>query len=70
MTGQQGGWIYFSRIGFDSYLTQALVVREEYFGCNSNGDCSYGRGSLLFLEKLNDKWVIKRELEWWLTEDA
>ena len=70
MIGQQGYWISFSRIGFDSYLTQAIVAREQYSGCNSNGYCSYSFGELFFLQNVDDKWIIKDRLNWWLAEEG
>jgi hypothetical protein len=60
----------FSRIGFDPYLTQALVVREHYLGCDNEGNCPYGIGGLVLLKNILGKWVIQGEFGQWIAEDA
>jgi hypothetical protein len=60
----------FSRIGFDPYLTQALVVREHYLGCDADGNCPYGTGDLIFLKKILGTWVVQGEFGQWIAEDA
>lgn len=60
----------FSRIGFDQYLTQALVVREHYLGCDMDGNCPYGMGGLVFLKNILGQWVIQGEFGQWIAEDA
>ena len=65
---QQGWWVSLSRIGFNSQLTQALVVRDRNMGCDSKGVCCYGEGSILFLQKKDNRWIIEDELTTWIGE--
>ena len=64
--------ISFSRIGFDSFLTQALVLVED---CRGEGcfdgtrDSIYSMGNLIFLQKIGDLWMIQNEQEAWLIEE-
>src|SRR5688572_22143701 len=54
----------FSRIGFNSSLTQALVLVGDCRGdgCfSSEGEFIYGRGFFSLLEKVNSKWIIQDE---------
>ena len=51
-----------SRIGFDPYLTQALVYREVHRGCESNGVCCFSQETLFFLKKADNRWMIDEKL--------
>lgn len=57
-------WISFSRAGFNSSLTQALVLKEEHLDCH-DGNCSYGTGYLFFLQKLDNEWIVKDQFMYW-----
>lgn len=72
VTSSRNWWFSFSRIGFDSSLTQALVVKEKHIGCESDGFCYRVEGWLLFLQKVNDTWIVKDEPIYWeqLTKDG
>ena len=64
-------WVSFSRIGFNSSLTQALVLVEDCRGdlCfDGSGDFMYRQGYYVFLQKENGEWIIKDQLEAWLIE--
>jgi len=64
-TGEsQTWWISFSRVGFDSSLTEALVLIEEHLDCHE-GNCSYGTGNLVFLQKIDNKWGIQDRFMYW-----
>ena len=63
--------ISFSRIGFNSSFTQALVLVGDCRGdgCFSDeGEFIYGRGYFSLLEKVNGKWIIQDEAFAWITE--
>ncbi len=66
--GQQDMLVSLSRIGFNSQLTQSLVVKKSGMGCDNKGDCCYSEGSVLFLQKIHDQWIIKDELMNWIEE--
>ena len=64
-------WVALSRIGFDSSLTQALVLVEDCMGesCyESKNAFMYSQGICMFLEKENEEWKIKYQERVWLTE--
>lgn len=53
------GFVYVSRVGFNSAMNQALV----YIGHSCGGLC--GTGNYVLLEKTADRWrVVKREMVW------
>lgn len=58
---QSSGLISFSNIGFNQERTQALV----YVGINCGWLC--GDGSFKFLQKTNGKWIIKDNVELWVS---
>jgi hypothetical protein len=62
----------FSRIGFDSSLTQALVLVGDCRGdgCfSSDGEVTYrSRGTVLLFQKVNSIWIVQNEAQSWLTE--
>lgn len=58
---QSSGLISFSNIGFNRERTQALV----YVGINCGWLC--GDGSFKFLQKINGKWIIKDNVELWVS---
>lgn len=60
----------FSRIGFDPYFTEAVVVREHYLGCDADGNCPYGTGAVMLLKNILGTWVIQGDFGQWLMEDA
>jgi hypothetical protein len=66
----QGWRLSFSRIGFDPYFTEALVVREHYLGCDADGNCHYGTGAVMLLKNILGTWVIQGDFGQWLMEDA
>jgi len=57
-------WKSFSRIGFNSSATQALII-VEYFAACENGGCEYGTGNFVLFKKVNDKWTIEEYLQIW-----
>ena len=63
--------ISLSRIAFDPFLTQALVLVED---CRGEGcfdsaiNSMYSIGSFIFLLKVNDKWIIQKEKDAYLIE--
>jgi hypothetical protein len=61
-------WVTLSRIGFNSRLTQALVIKERHMGCDNNGVCCYGEGSILFLRKVSGNWIVVDEFIDWMGE--
>jgi hypothetical protein len=70
---QKAYWwrLSFSRIGFNSSLSQALVLVGDCRGdgCfSSQGEFIYGRGFFSLLEKVDGKWVIQDEAFAWITE--
>ena len=61
---EQTWWISFSRAGFNSSLTEALVLVEEHFDCRE-GNCSYGTGTFVFLQKADSGWIIRDRFMYW-----
>jgi len=64
-------WVSFSRIGFDSSLTQALVLVVDCRGesCYQSTKFSmYNIGAYMFLEKEKENWKIKKRQGAWLIE--
>jgi len=64
-------WVSFSRIGFNSSLTQAFVLVGDCRGkaCyDSNGVFMYSQGFYELLEKENGKWIIKDQQDAWFIE--
>ena len=64
-------WISFSRIGFNSSLTQALVLIGDCRGesCFGNSNVSmYSQGYYVFLEKEKEEWTIRNQQRNWLIE--
>lgn len=57
-------WISFSRAGFNSSLTQALISYEDHLECTNEG-CPYGTGNLIFLQKVFGKWIIQDRYIYW-----
>ena len=51
----------FSRVGFNTNRTQALV----YFTSWCNPLC--GRGDFIFLQKVDGKWTVEREIGLWVS---
>jgi hypothetical protein len=60
----QTWWIAFSRVGFSSSLTEAVVLIEEHLDC-LEGNCSYGTGNFVFLKKIDNKWTIQDRFMYW-----
>lgn len=60
----QTWWISFSRAGFNSSLTEAVVLIEEHLDCRE-GSCSYGTGNLVYLRKVDNKWMIQDQFMFW-----
>jgi hypothetical protein len=68
---QKYWWVSFSRIGFNSSLTQALVLVGDCRGeaCyDSNGIFMYSMGDYVFLEKKNGAWTIQDSQRVWFIE--
>jgi len=68
---QYGQQISFSRIAFDPFLTQALVLVEDCRGdgCfDSSINSMYSIGTYIFLQKWNDEWIIQQEEPSYLIE--
>jgi hypothetical protein len=64
-------WVSFSRIGFNSSLTQALVLVGDCRGeaCyDSAGIYMYSMGDYVFLQKKNREWTIQGRQRVWFTE--
>ena len=64
-------WVSLSRIGFDSSLTQALLLVGDCMGesCFGNSNVSmYSQGYYMFLKKENEKWIIQNQQRNWLIE--
>lgn len=64
-------WVSFSRIGFNSSLTQALVLVGDCRGeaCyDSAGVFMYSQGFYIMLEKENGEWIIKDQRDAWFIE--
>lgn len=64
-------WVSFSRIGFNSSLTQALVLVGDCRGelCyNDAGVFMYSQGFYVFLQKKYGKWIIKDRQDAWFIE--
>jgi len=65
---QLGWWVSYSRIGFNSSLTQALVLVGDCRGtsCYYSANVSmYSTGVYWLLEKKDEKWTIKDgQMDW------
>ena len=64
--------ISFSRIGFNSSLTQALVIVEDCHGdgCSNGSGDIYSIGDFLLFRKYNGEWVVEYRFNAWITELA
>lgn len=61
---EQTWWISLSRVGFDSSLAEAVVLIEEHLDCHE-GNCSYGTGNLVYLQKIDNAWIIQDQFMYW-----
>ncbi len=64
-------WVSFSRIGFNSSLTQALVLVGDCRGASCYDSTSismYSMGNYVFLQKTGGKWNIQGRQEVWFIE--
>lgn len=64
-------WVSFSRIGFNSSLTQALVLVGDCRGTSCYDTTSismYSMGNYVFLQKIDGKWNIQGRQEVWFIE--
>jgi hypothetical protein len=69
---QKTSWrqISFSRIGFDSSLTQALVlVRDCHYGCLHDTGNYHDVGGFFLLHKADEKWTILEIRTCWIIDN-
>lgn len=64
-------WLSYSRVGFNSSLTQALVLVGDCRGesCyDSTSTSMYSQGYYVFLQKENEEWTIQGQQDSWFIE--
>jgi hypothetical protein len=64
------GYIWVSRIGFNSSFTQALVIKSGAYTFTSNSGLFYhwsGGGSYILLKKAGSRWRVIGELAAWVS---
>ncbi|HMR99916.1 MAG TPA: hypothetical protein PKK96_13775 [Anaerolineales bacterium] len=68
---QLNWWVSFSRIGFNSSMTQALVLEGDCRGeaCYDNASVYiYSMGEYIVLNRIGGKWIIKERQSAWIVE--